>query len=168
MGEIDLCPSYKPNVSSARPLAEDLDATEGLWMLKLTGQFSGMAEDSIVEVTALDALDEPIRALWISIANPINPEADSLCCVPVPPVEKGVRRIQGGCTTFKIIPNQSNCGFKLSISAQARLPAAAAKMPCFAVKLIVRRDMQDFSDRLRRPSKDAMHCRIESKHRHVR
>lgn len=162
--EMDLCTAYKANVSIAKPVVEDHNAIDSLWMLKLTGQFSGAKEDSIVEVVAVDALDEPIKALWISMANPTLNGGTSLRGALLPPVEKGVNRIQGGCTTFQISPNQHSGGFHLSIEAQARIPAAAAKMPSFAMKMIVRRDMRDFSERLRHHIKGctALQQRIEA------
>jgi len=141
---------------------EDLEATDSLWMLKLTGQFSGAKEDSILEVVAVDALDEPMKALWMSMANPSSHEAESLRGLCLPPKEKNIRRLHGGCTTFRIVPNQKS-GFHLLTSAKARIPAAAARMPSFALKLMVRKDLQDFSNRLRQHIKGckALQSRIE-------
>lgn len=147
--EVDLCSAYKTNVTSALPLVED-DGIDSLWMLKLTGQFSGKKEESIVEVIAADVLDEPIKALWVSMADPtVRPLPDSL-----PPVENGVTRVRDGCSSFLIVPRTGTGGFQLSVAGKAKIPAAAAKMPSFIVKKIVRRDMQEFSDRFRHHIKE--------------
>lgn len=147
--EVDLCSAYKTNVSSALPLVED-DGIDSLWMLKLTGQFSGKKEESIVEVIAADVLDEPIKALWVSMADPtVRPLPDSL-----PPVENGITRVRDGCSSFLIVPRAGTGGFQLSIAGKAKIPAAAAKMPSFVVKMIVRRDMQEFSNRFRHHIKE--------------
>jgi hypothetical protein len=167
--EMDLCPAYKPNVSKARSLGDDLHAVDALWMIDQTGQFSGQKEDSIVEIVALDALDEPMKALWISFANPTTNDTNSLRGVALPPVEKGTRRIQDGCTTFRITPKPSMGGFQLAVAARARIPAAVSKMPSFAMKMIMRRDMQNFAERLRHHIKgcDELQHRVERSSRAV-
>lgn len=154
--EVDLCSAYKSNVTSARPLDENLDAAESLWMILQKGRFSGNREDSIVEVVAVDALDEPINALWVSMVNPQVGEASSLRDTEIPPREKGVHRIEEGSTSFLITPThqlgqgEMPCGFRLSMVTHAKLPSAATRMPSFALKIMMRKGAQEFADDFRR------------------
>mmetsp|Transcript_142046 Transcript_142046/g.250460 ORF Transcript_142046/g.250460 Transcript_142046/m.250460 type:complete len:375 (-) Transcript_142046:136-1260(-) len=147
--EADLCMAYKPNVVNGT-LLDEAAADHSLWLVEQRGKFSGRLEDSLVEISAVDALDEPVGSLWVCISTPASEDLAQNWSASIPAAQKGVQRIDSGCTTCWITPlrgpDEKTRGFRMITEVAAPAPAAVSGMPTFALRMAMRRGAQEFAD----------------------
>jgi hypothetical protein len=135
--EVDLCKGYKPNVTSVEPLVDQC-TVDSIWRIFQRGMISGRREDNIVQVSAVDALDEPLRSLWVSIYAPWHQGVTELRGVPIPPPQAGATRHLGRSTVC-LTPNGDGSGFQMKMALSAPAPRAVNMMPSFALKAFMRK-----------------------------
>eukprot|EP00448_Togula_jolla_P024563 CAMPEP_0170592858 /NCGR_PEP_ID=MMETSP0224-20130122/13143_1 /TAXON_ID=285029 /ORGANISM="Togula jolla, Strain CCCM 725" /LENGTH=470 /DNA_ID=CAMNT_0010916781 /DNA_START=67 /DNA_END=1476 /DNA_ORIENTATION=+ len=148
--EGDLSKGYKKNVTSAEHLGE-YDATDSIWRIRQVGAVSRAKEDNIVQINAIDAIEEAFGAIWVCMyAPPEAPDVTNLNGVPIPRPDAGSTRESNFRTTSRITPfrGPGGSGFMLSVSVKAVLSPVSFKifsrMPSFAVRVLMRAGAQEF------------------------
>jgi len=149
MLEVDLCKGYKPNVQGAEPLGKQV-AADCFWRIHQRGYFNKKKEDSIVRVSFVDALDEPLGSLWACVCV-IGPADLAKACpgLEAPPLEKGSMRIDSGQTTCRITPVKKLGpsglpGIRMTMKMDARCPDAVAAMPGMLLRPLMKRVAKEF------------------------
>lgn len=147
MCEVDLCSGYKTNVQSANAL-DDSNPMESVWQIFQNGMLSGKPEDNIVQVSVVDALEEDLGSLWVSVYA-VNSEA---CKVTMPPCKKGASRFTVGSSTACMRPNKSDGsrGFRMTMSLCTPAYATVKMMPTFVLKGFMRKGAQDMTSKFQK------------------
>jgi hypothetical protein len=171
--EYDLVDKYNkvqkvhPDVPMSRrlwPITGDQASTsvgDSLWHVVRQPQRGGK-QDNVFHVSCVDALDEPLNALWCAIYTPdqshprcrtesSDVELDhgsvegpgELCGVKLPPAEEGSLRLVDERTVFIIQPHLEGGGFELKWLISSRLSRAAQMFPGI-LTIDLKRKVQDF------------------------
>lgn len=143
--EYDLCPEYLRTVKKAQLLQEDVEPSPNDTLWQVHQRWHTSKEDNILQVSCLDALNEPLGALWFSTYTPAEEEVESLeelRGVKLPPTQEGFVRVNFWRTVFAIEPNWTDPpSFKLTM-ALSRRPSAAAVF----FSSVVQREAKDIMD----------------------
>jgi len=143
--EYDLCPEYLSTVKRATLLHENVEPSpnDTVWQVQQRSHTS--KEDNILQVSCIDALDEPLGALWFSVYTPDEEDVghiEELRGVKVPPPKEGCVRVRDRRTVFAIYPVWSNPpSFKLTM-ALSRRPSSAAMF----FSSVVQREAKDIME----------------------
>eukprot|EP00928_Gymnodinium_smaydae_P015949 TRINITY_DN15937_c0_g1_i3.p1 TRINITY_DN15937_c0_g1~~TRINITY_DN15937_c0_g1_i3.p1 ORF type:complete len:635 (-),score=73.42 TRINITY_DN15937_c0_g1_i3:107-2011(-) len=157
--EYDLCSRYCADVVGLEPLRERF--YDSLWRVRKTGQNGN--EDNVLHVSCLDALDEPLGALWVCAYTPEDSWKDASVSIPDP--KEGSVRVGLWRMTFAVEPvwpqsnsnvdvsnvgSESSHAFKLTVSL-CRRPTSAA---CMFPEVVMRREVATVMDRFHAFLKD--------------
>eukprot|EP00747_Dinoflagellata_sp_TGD_P169183 gnl/TRDRNA2_/TRDRNA2_197486_c0_seq1.p1 gnl/TRDRNA2_/TRDRNA2_197486_c0~~gnl/TRDRNA2_/TRDRNA2_197486_c0_seq1.p1 ORF type:complete len:499 (+),score=53.74 gnl/TRDRNA2_/TRDRNA2_197486_c0_seq1:27-1523(+) len=142
--EYDLCSFFDTEVVETEPLKQR--STDGLWRVLKRCRHGGL-EDNIMRVSFLDALDEPLGALWFSSYTPamadLSEGLSEISGVAVPPRTDGCARLSHYRSVVAITPLWDRpCHFRMTCSWSLRPSKAAYMFPS-----VVR---GDFGELLRR------------------
>lgn len=159
--EYDLFAKHSTGVISATPVGEFPRACDSLWHVMKTA--SGRKEDNILQVSCVDALDEPLGALWVSTYVPWDFEDDAdvssiggrrpsdlgrseLRGTELPTPQEGTVRLDYWRSVFSIKPLWPAPGtwpqepvFQLTMGIRKRPSSAASVFPSF-----VQREVEAF------------------------
>jgi hypothetical protein len=145
--EVDLCHGYKTNVTCATPV-DGWHATDSVWRILQYGMMSGGLEDNVVQLSIVDALDEPLGSLWASMYVPSH--VSGLHGMKPPGPQAGAARALAGHSTVCITPvaTSSSMGseaqrFRMKMAVSGPVPRAVALMPSILLKAAVRRCAKD-------------------------
>jgi len=121
--EFDLSSNYNKSVNSTEMLLDD--GTDGVWRVLKKGH--GCKEDNIIHASCLDALDEPVGALWFST---YTPSEACLGTTPKPKPLDGALRVEYWRCVYAITPLQTQDGsavpsFKMTYALCRRVSSAA-------------------------------------------
>lgn len=144
--EVDLCKGYKPNVSRAESVGDARRGIESIWRIYQRGMMSGKLEDNIAQVSVVDALDENLGALWVSVRAPQHQGISELSGVRIPAPQTGMNRCYYGTSTFCLTPKDiwsGRQGFRMTMAVCGPAPRATLVMPTFALKALMRKGAKD-------------------------
>mmetsp|Transcript_62678 Transcript_62678/g.115250 ORF Transcript_62678/g.115250 Transcript_62678/m.115250 type:complete len:472 (-) Transcript_62678:148-1563(-) len=133
--EHDLCTGYNKEVSRVEQLGGRHDHPhDSIWRMWKQGKLG--TEDNIRQLSCVDALDEPLGALWVSVYSPSPQEISTLRGVKIPPADARCRRAWNSQMTFCIKPlkaanDQSHGGFSLTVSICTKPSPVAKKLLSF-------------------------------------
>lgn len=136
--EYDLCKEYLGTVKTANLLQEDTEQSPNDTIWQVIQRWHTNKEDNILQVSCLDALDEPLGALWFSTYTPVEEGLEELRGVKLPPPKEGFVRVNLWRTVFIIEPWWSNASntpsFKLTMALSRRPSTAALFFPSIVQK----------------------------------
>jgi len=147
--EYDLFAQHTPGVISATPVGQSSRACDSTWHVLRTT--SGRKEDNLLQVSCVDALDEPLDALWVSTYVPWELEdAESssgggrrpsdwgrteLQGATLPKPQEGKVRLDYWRSVYAIKPMWLDFGtepvFQLTMGIRKRPSSAACVFPSF-------------------------------------
>lgn len=111
--EFDLSSGLSASISSTTNLGDAADIVESLWHVERKGILSGRLEETLLQVSVVDALSEPDEciAVLVETAEP-GENGKDVNGVPVPLPQPGVKRALPGRCCFSLSPHGSD-GFKM-------------------------------------------------------
>lgn len=120
--EYDLCMRYSSEIMNVKPLREF--GIDSIWNVRRRAH--GGKEDNIVQVSCLDALDEPLEALWFCVYTPGKEGLHELNGVRLPPPRDGAVRLGYWRNVFAIKPLWTDPpSFRITLGLHRRTSAAA-------------------------------------------
>jgi len=127
--EVDLGGNFNSDLVSACVLGRP-HACDAIWRVVTHSKDTGSKEDTILQVSTVDALDEASGALWVCMYTPAEQGLlTELRGVPLPPLDPGMARLTHSVTAYRIVPlwrphGAGAAGFRLTISAAMRPPSS--------------------------------------------
>jgi len=139
--EYDLWMEFKPKIQSVEALGE-WDPVDSLWHKVQTDC------DNIDGVALVDALDEEVNAICISVCAPDGAEGSSLRGIALPPPATQKRETNWRLAFF-FTPNRGAPGFRLTLTSCAELGTMATVlnwMPAVALRKFLNDDISQRVD----------------------
>lgn len=121
LSEVDLCQSWMPKVTCVEALERSSFPLDSFWHMKEKNGQLGL-QDLVLHASFVDALNEPVQALWVCMYTPLG-AAEEYKGVEFPPPEADAVRSDMH-TTYCIKPMGSD-KFELTVCVCLTLPPAA-------------------------------------------
>lgn len=122
-------------------------SNEQFWRTWTYSRTAKAYSDNIQIINSMDALDEPVAAVWGSYATP-STEAATAQGVYLPPADPGCARTEHAFTVWQLVPmhdqghRHRSLGFRMRMQMDVKLPAVIATavnlLPWFAVRRLAR------------------------------
>lgn len=136
LAEMDLSHGYNKSVVAAKKLGSATDVVECMWHVSSKSMITGSVEDSIIQVSVVDALAEPSRCIWVIMELPALEEGcKDVNGLTLPPLQKKQLPV---LTAFRLRPFGA-CWVTVQISIAVPDAPAASMMPSFALKKLARK-----------------------------
>lgn len=142
LAETDLSNGFYPGVTAAENLCVEADMIESVWLVSAKNIVTGRLEDTIHQVSVVDALSEPDRCVWVLMEIPtLALGCEEVNGVKIPPLKAAQK---AGLTAFRLRPVGAH-GVALQLSLACPNASAACLMPTFAMKMLARKAVRDIA-----------------------
>ncbi|CAE8733072.1 unnamed protein product [Polarella glacialis] len=178
--EYDLSKSYNPDILEAEAVQHD--GADSIWRVVKKSKWSGMLEDNIRYLSAIDALDESEPSLWVSLyahcgMSDLDAADQETHGFRLPPPKPDCSRSWSSRSTFSIRPMPSkgcdcrwpSTGCRLTTSVITRPSKSSCSTiqlsPTWAIRRLLCGEVDGFSTLLRKhiaecPGLSWRHCRV--------